>query len=115
VGSSDKLIDEQTTMLFHAVLSLRTVDECYRFFEDLCTVAEISSLAQRFKVARMLDQGLTYSEISRLTGASSATISRVKRFLHYGADGYRIVLDRMRHQGESPSRTMPPDTSEPGS
>jgi len=81
--------------LFRAVLQLRTVDECYRFFEDLCTIGEVQALAQRFAVARMLDQGKTYQDIEARTGASSATISRVRRFLTYGADGYALVLGRL--------------------
>jgi TrpR-related protein YerC/YecD len=81
--------------LFRAVLQLRTVDECYRFFEDLCTIGEMQALAQRFAVARMLDEGKTYQEIEVRTGASSATISRVRRFLTYGADGYALVLARL--------------------
>ena len=82
--------------LFRAVLQLRTVEECYRFFEDVCTIGEVKALAQRFAVARMLDQGKTYEEIADRTGASSATISRVRRFLSYGADGYTLVLDRLK-------------------
>ena len=89
---SDPLIDQ----LYKAVLQLKSVEECYRFFDDLCTVGEIQSLAQRLEVARMLDEGMTYSHIEDETGASTATISRVKRCLHYGADGYRLVLDRMK-------------------
>ncbi len=81
--------------LFRAVLQLRTVEECYRFFEDVCTIGEVKALAQRFAVARMLDQGKTYEEIADRTGASSATISRVRRFLTYGADGYTLVLRRL--------------------
>jgi len=81
--------------LFRAVLQLRTVDECYRFFEDLCTIGEVQALAQRFAVARMLHQGKTYHDIGARTGASSATISRVRRFLTYGADGYALVLGRL--------------------
>jgi TrpR-related protein YerC/YecD len=91
-----KIRDPMADMLFRAVLQLHTVDECYRFFEDLCTVGEIKALAQRFAVARMLAQGLTYQEIADRTGASSATISRVGRFLTYGADGYTLVLERLR-------------------
>ncbi len=89
---SDPLIDQ----LYKAVLQLKSVEECYRFFDDLCTIGEIQSLAQRLEVARMLDEGMTYSHIEDETGASTATISRVKRCLHYGADGYRLVLDRMK-------------------
>lgn len=85
----------QLDLLFRAVLSLSTPEECYRFFEDLCTIREIQSLAQRMEVARMLDQGNSYQKTISSTGASSATISRVKRCLDYGADGYRIVLDRI--------------------
>jgi TrpR-related protein YerC/YecD len=79
--------------------SLRTPEECYRFFEDLCTVGELHALAQRLEVARMLREGRTYEEIGARTGMSSATISRIKRFLQYGADGYRLVLERLDAQG----------------
>jgi TrpR-related protein YerC/YecD len=87
----DDLIDK----LFQAILTLETVDECYRFFEDLATISEIKALAQRLEVAKMLDGGMTYEDIVAATGASTATISRVKKCLHYGADGYRIVLERV--------------------
>ncbi len=90
-----KLRDPHTDRLFEAILALRTVEECYRFFEDLCTVHELRALAQRFHVARLLHEGATYEEVVRRTGASSATVSRVKRFLEYGADGYRLVLRRL--------------------
>ncbi len=80
--------------LFEAILALENQEECYRFFEDLCTVAELHSLAQRLVVAKLLDEEETYAQIEELTGASSATISRVKKSLQYGADGYRLVLDR---------------------
>ena len=79
-----------------AVLSLRSRDECYRFFQDVCTVNEIASLSQRFAVAKMLMQKKTYLEIAQKTGASTATISRVSRCLNYGAGGYRAVIDRMK-------------------
>jgi TrpR-related protein YerC/YecD len=91
----DKLRDASLDRLFQAVLSLQTLEECYRFFDDLCTVGEIKSLAQRLEVARMLRQGCTYHQIESETGASTATISRVKRCLHYGSDGYALVLDRL--------------------
>ncbi len=78
--------------LFTAVLSLETLEDCYRFFEDIATVPEIKSLAQRLQVAKMLLQNETYSVISENTGASTATISRVKNALYYGADGYKSVL-----------------------
>ena len=90
-----KLRGPETDALFRAVLQLRTVDECYRFFEDLCTIGELKALAQRFAVARMLAEGRTYQQIAERTGASSATISRVRRFLTYGADGYALVLGRL--------------------
>ncbi len=81
--------------LFDAVLSLKDREECYKFFEDVCTVNEILSLAQRMEVARMLKAGNTYLEISDITGASTATISRVNRSLIYGNDGYTIAFERM--------------------
>lgn len=82
--------------LFKAILSLKNEDECYRFFEDVCTVAELKSIAQRLDVAMKLDAGESYTGIAEATGASTATISRVKRYLNYGADGYRLVLDRLK-------------------
>lgn len=90
-----KLRDPLLDQLFKAVLSLENIDECYQFFEDVCTVAELKSLAQRLEVARMLEANKTYGEIAARTGASTATISRVKRALNYGADGYKIVLSRI--------------------
>lgn len=92
---NEKLRDELIDKLFEAILTLKTVDECYRFFEDLATISEIKALAQRLEVAKMLDAGMTYEDIVAATGASTATISRVKKCLHYGADGYRIVLERV--------------------
>jgi TrpR-related protein YerC/YecD len=74
------------------------VDECYRFFEDVCTVSEIKALAQRLEVAKMLEEGYTYGKIAEDTGASTATISRVKKALHYGADGYKLVLERLKQE-----------------
>lgn len=93
---NEKLRDELTDRLFEAILSLETVEECYRFFEDIATIGEIKALAQRLEVAKMLDAGMTYEEIVAATGASTATISRVKKCLHYGADGYRLALERMK-------------------
>lgn len=90
-----RLKGEFLDKLFQAILVLDNEEECYRFFEDICTISEIKSIAQRLEVARMLDQNLTYTEIVEKTGASTATISRVKRCLHFGADGYRLVLDRI--------------------
>ena len=81
--------------LFEAILTLRTQEECYRFFEDLCTVNELLSLSQRYEVASMLSKKNTYLEIAEKTGASTATISRVNRSLIYGNDGYDMVFDRI--------------------
>jgi TrpR-related protein YerC/YecD len=95
----NKLRGKELDQLFNAVLSLQDLEECYRFFDDLCTINEIQSLAQRLEVARMLQDGKTYHKIETETGASTATISRVKRCLNYGNDAYELVLDRV-HQGE---------------
>lgn len=91
----NKFQNEKTDRLFEAVLKLETKDECLRFFEDLCTIKEIQSLSQRFEVAYLLDRDKKYSEIEAATGASTATISRINKCLVYGADGYRLILDRM--------------------
>lgn len=80
--------------LFSAILSLKDREECYAFFEDLCTIGELQAMSQRFHVARLLREGLVYSEVGRLSGASSATISRVNRCLNYGSGGYRTILER---------------------
>lgn len=90
-----KLKDQLTDRLCQAVLALRTEEECYQFFEDICTISELKALAQRLEVASMLKHGHTYEDIVNRTGASTATISRVKRCLHYGADGYKTVLARL--------------------
>lgn len=100
VAVEDKLRSKSLDLLFEAVVSLQAVDECYRFFYDLCTVTELKDLAQRFEVALMLDMKKSYQEISSKTGASTATISRVKRFLEYGADGYKMALKRIGREGE---------------
>ena len=88
--------DELTDQLVTAVLSLKDKNQCYRFFEDICTVSELKALAQRLEVARMLDEGCIYETIVEKTGASTATISRVKRCLVYGSDGYNSVMDVLR-------------------
>ena len=90
-----KVRNGQTDLLMESLLHLKNREDAYRFFEDLCTIAEVKSMAQRIEVATMLRDGVTYQEIARETGASSATISRVNRALIYGADGYRRVLDSM--------------------
>ena len=87
-------------LLFDAILSLKTVDECYDFFEDLCTVIELKSISQRMVVAKMLNDKCLYNEIVKKTGASTATISRVNRTLNYGSDGYNIVFKRMNEKDE---------------
>jgi len=90
-----KLRDDDMDALFKAVLSLETQEDCYRFFEDLCTIGELQAISQRYAVARLLRQGETYTAIAEKTGASTATISRVNRCLVYGAAGYRTVLDKL--------------------
>jgi TrpR-related protein YerC/YecD len=90
----DRLRTPDVESLLEAVLTLREPDEVFAFLQDVCTVREIHELAQRLAVARMLAEGRHYSDIETATGASSTTISRVSRSLNYGADGYRIVLDR---------------------
>jgi len=98
---NSKIKDDLTDNLFEAVLQLRSVEECYRFFEDICTISEIKALAQRLEVAKTLRQGKTYTEIGERTGASTATISRVNRCLNYGADGYKMILDRINEKPRS--------------
>lgn len=90
-----KLKEINLEYLFEAILTLETPEECYQFFEDLCTVQELKALSQRLIVARMLSEQRVYSDIVAETGASTATISRVNRSLAYGSDGYKIVFDRM--------------------
>lgn len=90
-----KVKNEQTDLLMDAVLELSTQEDAYRFFEDICTIAELKSMAQRLEVAVLLRKKVTYQEIVRITGASSATISRVNRALTYGAEGYARVLDAL--------------------
>jgi TrpR-related protein YerC/YecD len=97
----DKLRKKEVDHLFAAILTLETIEECYQFFDDLCTVGEIKSLAQRLEVARMLRQGYTYNQIEADTGASTATISRVKRCFQYGTDGYALALDRLERKESS--------------
>ena len=92
---------EAADRLFDAVLTLKSREECYRFFEDICTVNELQALSQRFEVAHMLRNHQTYMDIAETTGASTATISRVNRSLHYGHDGYDLVLRRLRGESET--------------
>lgn len=93
--------DPNVDRLFRAILSLKDTEECHRFFDDLCTVGEIRAMAMRLHAAQLLNDGATYEEIEARTGMSSATISRIKRFLEYGADGYRLVLERLREAAPS--------------
>ena len=93
--------DKQTDELFRSILSLGNVEECYRYFDDLCTVKEIRDMGQRLEVARQLDRGSSYLQAGEATGASSATIGRVKRCLNYGSGGYEMILNRMKEGGET--------------
>ncbi|HKK82628.1 MAG TPA: YerC/YecD family TrpR-related protein [Atribacterota bacterium] len=88
--------NEMTDQLFKAILRLDNIDDCYQFFEDVATINEIKELSQRLEVARMLDEGFIYEDIVQKTGASSATISRVKKCLNYGADGYQLILKKIK-------------------
>ncbi|MCI8798638.1 YerC/YecD family TrpR-related protein [Acetatifactor muris] len=89
---------EAADSLFDAILCLKSREECYRFFEDLCTVNELHSMSQRFEVAVMLKNRSTYLEVAEKTGASTATISRVNRSLNYGNGGYEVVFERMKKE-----------------
>ncbi|GIW20147.1 MAG: hypothetical protein KatS3mg065_0443 [Chloroflexota bacterium] len=103
----------ETTALFEAILRLETVDEAARFFRDLCTLGELHDMAQRWAVVRLLDEGLHYAEISRRTGASTATITRIAAWLHHGEGGYRLLLDRLA--GRPEGRAAPSETEAPAS
>jgi TrpR-related protein YerC/YecD len=89
---------KDTDLLFDAILTLASKEDCYRFFEDVSTVNELRSLAQRFHIAKLLSENHTYQDIEKETGASTATISRVGRCLHYGADGYQRALQKLRER-----------------
>jgi len=89
--------------MYEAILTLETMDECIRFFDDLCSVTELRAIEQRFQVAQMLSDGHVYNSILEQTGASSATISRVNRSLHYGKDGYDVVFERLEKKKEQKS------------
>lgn len=90
-----KLNNPETDLLFEGILRLRTVEECYRFFTDICTIKELQAMTQRLQVARQLYEGRNYNEVYQDTGVSSATICRVNKCLHYGDGGYRMILDRL--------------------
>ena len=92
---NSRLKSEQTDALFEAILTLDTMDDCYRFFEAICTIKEIQAIAQRLEVAKQLRENKTYNEIEAETGASTATISRINRSLNYGADGYNLIFRKL--------------------
>lgn len=94
---NSKIKDNSLDFLFKAILTLKNIDECYDFFDDLCTVSELKAMAQRLQVAKMLMDHHVYSDIVSKTGASTATISRVNRCLNYGSDGYGIALERLEN------------------
>ena len=94
-----KLKNKETDDLFKAILMLETEEDCYRFFEDICTIKELQAISQRFQVAKLLYQKKTYNEIEDITKASTATISRVNRCLIYGADGYQKILKKTENLG----------------
>lgn len=92
---NSRIKNEQTDKLFEAILSLENLEECYRFFEDVCTIKEIQAISQRLEVAKLLKANKTYNEIEEETGASTATISRINRSLHYGVEGYTLVFKKL--------------------
>ena len=89
---------ERYTEMYEAILQMNSVEECMKFFDDLCTVTELQAMEQRYQVATLLHQGMIYNDILAATGASSATISRVNRSLQYGADGYAMAFERLDKQ-----------------
>ena len=95
---NNKIRNKFTDKLFEYILSMETIDDCYLFFEDLCTINEIQAMAQRMEVAKMLNDKKTYIEISQETGASTATISRVNKCLNYGTDGYRLAIKKYKEK-----------------
>lgn len=90
-----KIKSKELDLFFKAILDLNNIEECYKFFEDVATINEIKALAQRLHVAKLLNDKKTYTEIAEITGASTATISRVNRCLNYGSDGYNLILKRL--------------------
>ena len=92
---NSRIKSTQADSLFEAILKLETIEDCYRFFEDICTIKEMQAIAQRLEVAKLLKAGKTYNEIEAETGASTATISRINRSLNYGADGYKLIFERL--------------------
>lgn len=98
---NQRLVNPLADQLFDAILTLKSREDCYEFFEDLCTVNELRDMSQRLEVARMLKNGEKYDRVEEMTGASTATISRVKRCLRFGADGYTKALDRLEQAKEA--------------
>lgn len=96
----DNVDRDKTDRLFKAMMSLETMDEYYAFFEDLCTISEVKEFSDRLEIALSLERGSTYAEVGKDTGASSATVSRVKRFLSFGAGGYKLAIARLKDKGE---------------
>ena len=96
-----RLKNQDIDELFEVILTLRDQEDCYRFFEDICTINEIHAIAQRLQVAKLLSEKRTYAEIEALTKASTATISRINKCLVYGADGYRRVLERLKENEDA--------------
>ena len=96
---NQKLKEMNVEFLFEAILKLENIEECYKFFEDLCTVPELKAMSQRIAVAKMLSERHVYSDIVDKTGASTATISRVNRSLNYGSDGYTLIFERLLNGG----------------
>ena len=107
--AGDSWRTDETSALFDAILRLRDQDDAASFFRDLCTLGELHDLAMRWAVARLLDQGLHYADISRRTGASTATITRIASWLNHGEGGYRAMLDRLRAAGALPYPTAGTD------
>jgi TrpR-related protein YerC/YecD len=95
-GSHSAWQTQETRDLLRAIVSLRTIDEAERFFRDLCTLSELEAMTHRWQAAQLVDRGLPYLEVSRRTGASTTTVTRVAHWLHHGEGGYRLVLDRRR-------------------
>jgi len=95
----EKIKSDDVDYLFNAFMKLKNLEEFYNFFDDICTIAEVSEMSKRLKAARMLKNGVVYNEISEITGLSTATISRVNRCLKYGSGGYNIVIDRLENTG----------------
>ena len=93
-----KIKSKELDLFFKAILELDNIEECYKFFEDVATINEIKALAQRLHVAKLLNDKKTYTEIAEITGASTATISRVNRCLNYGSEGYNLILNRLEEE-----------------